>query len=96
MNKTVEKIVLALFQLAGFSVIAAIFLMWHGTINAKIINYFFIIAGLYGALWLLTTVFAWQWLLKEKRFLALFSGGGTALTGGFVYVIMKVMFQLYK
>ena len=92
MNKIAAKIALVLFQLAGFAEIGSLYLMWNKLTNAKIVDYFLIIWGVYSALWLLTTIFSWKWLRSNQIFLSVFSACGVAMTGGFVYLLMTILF----
>ncbi len=92
MNKIMQKIALAAFQIAGFAEILSLYFRWNNLNKLEIVNYFLIISGVYGVLWLLTTFFAWKWLLSNQVFLALFTAAGVAMTGGFVYMMMGILF----
>ncbi len=92
MNNIIKKIALCFFQGVGLAEIGSLYFRWTQLNNPEIVNYFLIIWGVYSVLWVLTTFFAWKWLLANQTFLALFTASGVAMTGAFVYAMMNVIF----
>ena len=92
MSKTINWLLLLLFQLAGFAEVCSLYMRWQTFTNEKALNYFLIIGGMYSGLWLLIAVFSGWSLQRGERFLALFSTGSMAVMGGFVYFLMQAIF----